>query len=307
MQLDKTRIAIRERGLLDILDLSLHVLRAYARPLAITFVIGAAPLMLLNHFLIGWMAAGLDFSEPFAFEDYGKTIRYIWNMTLLIFIQAPLMSVFATSHLGPAVFLERPSIAKVVRDVFKAVPQLAWCQIMMRGVAPACLLILALDRRGEFNVLVEAFLLSVLAIYAALIRSVRPFINEIILLERNPLRARAPGEMTIGRRSSRLHSPSSGDLLLRWLGYSMIAGLLVLAVFGAFLFASGVLLNRWTLGAIMIQFCLPLAMWMVAGYSAVVRFLSYLDLRIRHEGWEVELRLRAEAARLTSRWASRLA
>jgi hypothetical protein len=31
---------------------------------------------------------------------------------------------------------------------------------------------------------------------------------------------------------------------------------------------------------------------------SVVRFLSYLDLRIRHEGWEVELRMRAEGAQL---------
>jgi hypothetical protein len=29
----------------------------------------------------------------------------------------------------------------------------------------------------------------------------------------------------------------------------------------------------------------------------VVRFLSYLDTRIRNEGWEVELLLRAEASR----------
>ena len=32
----------------------------------------------------------------------------------------------------------------------------------------------------------------------------------------------------------------------------------------------------------------------------VVRFLSYLDLRIRHEGWEVELLMRAEALRLAT-------
>ena len=45
--------------------------------------------------------------------------------------------------------------------------------------------------------------------------------------------------------------------------------------------------------------CLPLAAWVVVGYFAVVRFLAYLDRRIRCEGWEVELLMRAEAARLT--------
>ncbi len=39
--------------------------------------------------------------------------------------------------------------------------------------------------------------------------------------------------------------------------------------------------------------------WLVVGYLTVVRFLAYLDLRIRREGWEVELMMRNEAARLT--------
>ena len=43
---------------------------------------------------------------------------------------------------------------------------------------------------------------------------------------------------------------------------------------------------------------LPIAVWLVVGFFTVVRFLSYLDLRIRREGWEVELSPRAEAARL---------
>ena len=46
MQLDRTTIAIRERGLLDTLDLSLHVLRRYAGPLAIHMALGVVPLML---------------------------------------------------------------------------------------------------------------------------------------------------------------------------------------------------------------------------------------------------------------------
>jgi hypothetical protein len=37
---------------------------------------------------------------------------------------------------------------------------------------------------------------------------------------------------------------------------------------------------------------------MVVSLISVVRFLDYLDLRIRHEGWEVELLMKAEALRL---------
>jgi hypothetical protein len=46
----------------------------------------------------------------------------------------------------------------------------------------------------------------------------------------------------------------------------------------------------------------PLTIWIVIGFFAVVRFLCYLDLRIRREGWEVELAMRAEEARLTRAW-----
>ncbi len=44
---------------------------------------------------------------------------------------------------------------------------------------------------------------------------------------------------------------------------------------------------------------LQIAYWLVAVYFTAVRFLSYLDGRIRNEGWEVELLLRGQRARLT--------
>ena len=81
----------------------------------------------------------------------------------------------------------------------------------------------------------------------------------------------------------------------------MIAILLTGTVFGTFLFISGVFFNDWWPGPTMLLTIFPLSMWIVAGFMTVARFLSYLDLRIRHEGWEVELLLRAEATRMASR------
>jgi hypothetical protein len=92
-------------------------------------------------------------------------------------------------------------------------------------------------------------------------------------------------------------------LFLYWCTSALIGVLLVLGIFGTFLFVSGVFLHDWSFSPLMIQLFLPLAMWMTAVYFAVVRFLSYLDIRIRQEGWEVELRLRAEAVRLANRIA----
>jgi hypothetical protein len=95
-----------------------------------------------------------------------------------------------------------------------------------------------------------------------------------------------------------LHGPNGGDLVVRWVSSALIGIPLVLAVYGLFLFISGLFLGTWEQGPAMVELCLPLAMWLVAGYLTVFRFLSYLDVRIRQEGWEVELRLRAEAARM---------
>jgi hypothetical protein len=72
--------------------------------------------------------------------------------------------------------------------------------------------------------------------------------------------------------------------------------------YGGIRLVSGIMLNDWWEGPFpggwQATIGLPLAMWLTAAYFAVARYLSYLDLRIRHEGWEVELRMRAEAARL---------
>ncbi len=45
-------------------------------------------------------------------------------------------------------------------------------------------------------------------------------------------------------------------------------------------------------------YCLPVGVWLVVSFFTVARYLCYLDLRIRREGWEVELQLRAEAEHL---------
>jgi len=272
------------------MDLSLHVLRMYALPLLATMAMGVIPLVVINHLLLDWMLVGAEERSVFP-------LRFVYVITLLVYIEAPLASVFATSYLGQAVFLDRPRFRDVIKDVGKMFPRIVWCQLLIRGIAPAWLLLLCVDRYDEFNFLVEGFLLVMLLIWAMCLRAFRPFINEIVLLERNPLSSTNKRVMTIGRRSSMLHA-NGGDLLVRGIAANLIGILLVLAVYGTFMFVSGVMRNDWSQPPSMIRFGFPLAMWITTGYFTVFRFLSYLDARIRQEGWEVELRLRAEAARL---------
>ncbi|MCO6453714.1 MAG: hypothetical protein J5I93_00220 [Pirellulaceae bacterium] len=299
MQLDRTRIAVRERGTMELLDISWHVLRCYGRPLLLTMLLGVLPLLALNHLLLGWLLTGVEFRSTWSLEEAGNVVRYVWNMSLLVFIEAPLASIAATAFLGQAVFLEQPKLRQLLRELLPLAPALAWCHLVVRGVLPAWLL-LAMARGSQEYTGWEA-LLILLAMYAMGLRAFRPYINEIAILERLPLWKSRQAPMTLGRRSALLHNPSGADLLARWLCAALVACLLVLGVYGVCLFLSGVLLNQWRPTPLLLLLALPLSMWFVVGYIGVLRFMSYLDLRIRHEGWEVELRLRAEAARLASR------
>lgn len=300
-QLDHTRIAIRERGLLDIFDLALHVIREYPGALLATWLLGTVPLMVINDWLVGWIL-NVEFQEAFFYEEEWPAIwRFWWNMTLLVVIEAPLASIFMTAYLGQAVFTDRPDLRQIVYDTCRRFPLVAWSQLLIRGILAAWLLLLLVERGEDFNWAVELFLLTFVAFYASLLRAFWPFINEIILLERSPLRATDPETTTLGRRSIQLHGPSGADLFSRWLASAVVAVMLSFAVLGTIEFCLGVLFNNWLPGPTALRYLYPLGLWIVAGYLSVVRFLSYLDIRIRHEGWEVELRLRAESVRQTAK------
>jgi hypothetical protein len=267
MQLDHNQIVIRERGWLDVLDLALRLARVYAWPLLLTLAVGIAPAMLLN----AWLLAGI--AEP----SFGETVPflYLWWMLLLVLFEMPLATALATLYLGEAVFQEQPSTRNLIAGFFRGLPQLFWFQVLLR--APLILLV------------VTWFVPF----------AVWPYMNEVILLERNPLRPQRRGQMTTFRRSSALHGGSIGDLFARWLGSVAFGGLLFASFWFTMQFLAGLLVAEWKWQGLTYTLYFPLALWMVAGYFTVARFLGYLDLRIRNEGWEVELMMRAEAARMS--------
>jgi len=267
MQLDCNRIAIRERGWLDLLDLALRVIRAHAGPLTATLLLGVAPTMLLN----AWLLSGLaepSFDEPFP-------AAYMWWMLMLVLWEIPLVTALATLYLGEAVFLERPRAKTIARHFLRAMPQLLWHQVFLRLL----------------------FLPLVLTWFVPF--AIWPYLNEVILLERNPFRRRRPGEITSFRRSLVLHGGSGGDLFARWLMGAAFGAMLWAALWVTMQIVAGMLLSEWKWEGLTFTVYYPLALWIVAGYFTVVRFLGYLDLRIRREGWEVELLMRAEGITLS--------
>jgi hypothetical protein len=226
-----------------------------------------APAMLLN----GWLLAGM--AEP-AFDEKAP-FAYLWWMLLLVLFEMPLATAFATLYLGEAVFQERPRMRNLVGGFFRALPQLFLFQVLLRAVM--------------IPLVVTWFVPF----------SVWPYLNEVILLERNPLRPRRRGQMTTFRRSMALHGGSIGDLFARWLGSVGFGGLLFASFWLTMQGLAGVLVSEWKWEGLTYTLYYPLALWMTVGYFTVARFLGYLDLRIRNEGWEVELMMRAEAARMS--------
>jgi hypothetical protein len=256
--------------------------------------VGILPLMVLNFWLIGWMA---DPPTEFGGDKYLAWARYTWVMAQLVFIATPWATMPLTLYLGDAMFLERTTAWRIAVAIWTLLPRMLICQGLLRGTLFAPLLMLMVEPYGMAPSGGEV-LLMLLTTYVFLMRAFRPYLNEIILLERNPLRPTRANSLTIARRSSALHNPNAGDLLARWIGTAVLAVLMTAAFTYGFWFLGGTFTNDWNWGPVMLAVCVPLAMWLSAGLLCVTRFLSYLDLRIRREGWEVELRMRAEAARL---------
>jgi hypothetical protein len=275
VQLDEHRIAIRERSFLDLLDLGLRVMREYVAPLAVWLMAGVLPLAALNAWLLGDFPSQVDGAEMF---------KYVFLMTLLVIYEAPLALAPVTLFLGQALFTERPRWQGILRQWLGSLPQIVLYQGLLRFL----------------------FLF-------------RPYVSEIILLERNPIRRRGAYGKSTYARCRALHAGEGGEMFGRWFIATAVAAVLVTAIWGALLTTRSMLLGDgpnaiWEAIAEFFQDNLeidlsiaavwyPLVLWIVAGYLAVVRFLAYVDLRIRREGWEVELATRAEGDRLTRRMA----
>ncbi len=267
MNLAATHIAIRERSFSEILDLALRVGVRHVGPLLLLWAVGVLPFAVFNFALLYDSLSARSFDS----EPEGYVLVYL----MLMVIEAPFATALMTLYLGQATFAQRISRRRLAADFFRSLPQLLLLQGLLRG-------------------LLTPMVVTLLGPYVAW-----PYLSELILLERNPLFAGKGGRISTMRRSRNLHRGAGGELFARWLTASTVGLLMTvsLATGAAVLISqlTGVTLS----GRMSMLYLWPAAVWAVVGYLAVVRFLAYLDLRIRREGWEVELAMRAESAKLT--------
>lgn len=255
MAIERTLVLIRERPLMDLLDLALVVVRRRPATLGLAALAGIAPFAAFNAWLF---AAAWDLAP-------GVPLFLWW-------FEAPLATAPLTLVLGGIMFGRRPTPAKVAAGVFKA----AFPLLMIHG------------------------LLRFIPAFWAPPRLA--FANEVVLLER----ARW---WKIWRRGGDLASGRAGELFgMGVLQIVITFAFAMLSYIGSSVIVQAVLAEKLTWDSpgssaySGLRFQAPI--WLAAAFFAVARFLTYIDQRIRLEGWEVELRLRAvgEAMEEARRW-----
>lgn len=296
MQLDRTHIVIRARTLSEIGDLAMILIRSYPAASIVGFIAGMLPWMLMNLLLIGWMPIVQFNLGIYDDEMDGELSRYLLLMVTLVILQAPIAGVLTTTLIGRAVFEDGVTWRSAITDLRKLFWRLFWVLGVVRGPIP--LMILIASNWGQELAPWREIVVPIACLFAVgFQRGRRPFLPEILLLERCPLRARMKGVITIGRRAAALHGPLTGELIGRFITVSLMLCVLSLAAFQTLLSIRGVLLGQWDWGPIVYTIFIPISLWFAAALSTLIRFLSYLDTRIRLEGWEVDLAVRAETQR----------
>lgn len=291
MKLDHTFIAIRERGMLEIMDLSLHVVRQHFLTLLLLLLIGAAPWMVIDWWLTHWLVTGI-FSSDYA--GY-----YYWLMALLVISQYQMGTALITYYLGQAMFVGRLGIRETVAGAWRTSPYFFWCHGGIRLVYPILFLTWLTYHCDEDTLIaLSVFFIPALVLGAMLIRALRPFVSEMLLLEKTPISTKNPDKVNFKRRSQSLHGAASTELFGRFLLTCVLYTLLMYTFFSMFVSFDSTLNLQANSDFSFSAFYWIFSLWLVAGFAAVVRFLSYIDIRIRQEGWAVELKMRAEGQRL---------
>ncbi len=301
MQLDKTEIVIRQRSALELLDLAMRVLRRHGLEVAAACALFGLPLLIADVWLSAWM-----FSEDavLAAEQIAEPQIYLrWrhgvHLLVLFLFQFPLISLPATIFLGDQVFFASPTIKQLLAKLSGIWMQTLWVLGICRLGLVSLVLAFFVNRATVFDPLAEMLLLGGLAL-SLLIRAVWPFAPEILGLERCLIRPTRESPISYSVRRTGLHQSVSSDHVGRFMLCSISAIALAATLFGTALAAIFALVGNMDLSIWYDRILLPLIFWLVGLFVVVFRFLSYLDSRIRLEGWELELRLRAEGQRVSA-------
>jgi hypothetical protein len=198
-----------------------------------------------------------------------------WLFVFLLVLEIPFATAPLTVVLGDLMFNMPVTSKRVDRALRSGLPSLIATQLVLRGV------------------------LLVTVVGYLLFPSRLAYLDEVILLER------MRGFKAL-RRAGALCRGLEGEYFLSWVAQVALATTFVLCfATGSNMIISSLFGDELTwsrprasgLSGLLFQ----AAVWIAVAYFGTFRFLSYIDRRIRLEGWELELRLKAVGRALEER------
>lgn len=286
MDLANTNIEIRERSLSQRVDLALRFVATRALGVGLYAAIGVIPAMALNAMLV-WL---LDPFQTWSALDW----QVPWVLIMyLTWVESPLVMAPLVVFLGAALFRQPMTWRSALADVARK-----FCsQIYVHGIVRCHLFWVALVLLAYVNQSDVGFYTLVIfgVLFGSIFWFLRPYVDQIIYLERLPLMFKKEHPMTVGQRSSILHSADSGTTMMESFINVLLSAIVFYATYGLCLWAYywitfNTVTQDWFAASIF-----AFAWWNTMVVATVLRFLGYLDARIRSEGWELDLRVRREA------------
>jgi hypothetical protein len=196
-------------------------------------------------------------------------------------------------------FMQDHSIRAVFKKFFARPTYFIFSQGVIRLAAFAPLAVCWYrEYETEAIYLLAYLLLPVIVFTGLMVKIARPYTPELIFLEQTALR-KTDDSPTLRERSSNFHSVGSGFVATHFFLILAIAPLLLYAVHSLFVMVDSTFNIRANSEFSLQPYYFILATWFVAGFLAVVRFLMYIDLRIRQEGWAIQLKFMTENNLLT--------
>ncbi len=191
----------------------------------------------------------------------------------LVFLEIPFATAPLSLVLSDALFRIRIRPAAIARRLASGLPGLIVWSLIVRPL----------------------LWISVVGIPFALARM--PYTVEVVLLERVPF-------SRFWRRTAVLARGAEGSMMLRQLA-AVVLGLVFVRCFmfgigslAAVFVGEDVSWSRDLEPGLWRSLLVQSSVWIAVGFFGLARFLIYIDRRIRLEGWDLELRLRAVARKI---------
>jgi hypothetical protein len=253
MDLSRTRVVLRERAVVDVLDLAVRFVVEHGALYAKTTLLATAPF----------------FAASLVIGFYGGWL-FGWLFSLFV---APLAGAPFTALASRLVFEDAVRPGDALRAAARQIPTLLVLRVIV--FVGAC-------------VGLSLLILPGIWLLAAVL-----FAGEVVSLER----ASAIKALT---RSARIVGRESGEGLIALVLLSLLHLVAVFAAdIGGRSIVTLILSSRapdpiWETGGSVLGM---LGFWLFVPYAATARFLVYLDVRTRSEGWDIQTRFVALASR----------